>query len=80
MAEAISEHEYNDPKRVALAKKVLYMVLRSVPGKYWIPPLAPEDRHLGVPKAYYRTIYFVDKIIKAKTENIDDLIKLAHAP
>lgn len=78
MAEATSESEYNNPKRVILAKKVLYMVLRSVPGKYWIPPLAPQDQHLGLPKNYFRAIRFVDQIIRAETENIDELIKLAH--
>lgn len=78
MAEATSEHEYTNAKRVALAKKVLYMVLRSVPGKYWIPPLAPQDRHLGLPKSYYRAIKFVDKIMNAKTENVDDLVKMIH--
>lgn len=78
MAEATSEREYANPRRVRLAKKVLYMVLRSVPGKYWIPPLAPEDKHLGLPKNYFRAIKFVDQIIQAETENIDELIKIAH--
>lgn len=78
MAEATSEYEYTNTKRVALAKKVLYLVLRSVPGKYWIPPLAPQDKHLGLPKNYYRAIKLVDKIIKAKTENINELVQMMH--
>ncbi len=74
IAEAISEHEYTDHRRVSLAKKVLYMALRTVPGKYWIPPLAPQDRHLGMAPGFLKAVALAQRVVESKSNNIKDFL------
>lgn len=78
IAEATSEHEYTDKRRVEMAKKVLYMVLRTVPGKYWIPPLAPQDRHLGMAPGFIKAVKLAQKVVESKSNNIKDFLTYKH--
>lgn len=74
VAEATTYQKFTDFERLETAKRVVRVLLRTSPGKYWIPPLAPQDRHLGITKGYFRTVKLFIAIMEANTSSITDVI------
>lgn len=74
VAEATTYEAFTDLERLESAKRVIRVLLRTTPGKYWIPPLAPQDRHLGITKGYFRTVKLLIAIMEADSSSISDII------
>lgn len=74
VAEATAYTEFTNFERLETAKRVVRLLLRTNPGKYWIPPLAPQDRHLGITKGYFRTVKLFIAIMESESSSITDVI------